>query len=41
LLQALHADERELLYGILEKLQLQAAKIFKQSKPAPQIGSEE
>ena len=33
-LAALRPDEREALYGILDKLQLQAAKIFKKGKPA-------
>jgi DNA-binding MarR family transcriptional regulator len=33
-LAALRPDEREALYGILDKLQVQAAKIFKRGKPA-------
>jgi DNA-binding MarR family transcriptional regulator len=40
-LLALRPDEREALYGILDKLQLQAAKIFKQGKTTLQIGPDE
>jgi DNA-binding MarR family transcriptional regulator len=40
-LAALRPEERESLYGILDKLQLQATKVFKQGKPVARIARED